>query len=182
MFVLSEFIPVELNRKGCDLAYLADWKATEFRLFLLYTGSIVLHNEIDLALYEHFMLFSSSIMILLSKRHIENLGVALARKLLCLFVKHNIKIYGTNFLISNVHLLIHLADDAEIYGPLDDVSAFPFENYLGHLKSLVQSPNNPLQQIHRRLKEIEITQYENHDCTSKTQPECLWSDYTKLFW
>lgn len=162
---LSKFIPVEFNRKGCDLDYLADWKATELRLFLLYTGPIVLYNDdIDLARYEHFMLFSCSIMILLSKKHIENLGINLARQFLNLFVKHSVQLYGIEFLVYNVHLLIHLAEDAEIYGPLDNVSAFPFENYLGHLKSLVQSPSNPLQQIHRRLKEIEMTQYENRNC------------------
>lgn len=158
---LSKFIPVEFNRKGCDLTYLADWKATELRLFLLYTGPIVLYGDVDLAVYEHFMLFSCSIMILLSKRHIKNLGISLARQFLELFVKHSVRIYGIEFLVYNVHLLIHLADDAEMYGPLDNISAFPFENYLGHLKSLVQSPNNPLQQIHRRLKEFEIMQCEN---------------------
>ncbi|XP_057668045.1 uncharacterized protein LOC130901016 [Diorhabda carinulata] len=39
-------------------------------------------------------------------------------------------------------------------------------HYLHHLKSLVQSPNKPLQQINRRLKEIEMTVYEKHDSTS----------------
>lgn len=175
---LSKFIPVEFNRKGCDLAYLADWKATEFRLFLLYTGPIVLLDEIDLAIYEHFMLFHCSLMIFLSKRHIENIGVDIGRQLLNVFVKHSVQIYSIEFLIYNVHLLLHLADDVEIYGPLDDVSAFPFENYLGHLKSLVQSPKNPLQQIHRRLKEIEMTQYENVDIHFKDTSEYVFPHYS----
>ncbi|KAK4877280.1 hypothetical protein RN001_009786 [Aquatica leii] len=112
---LSRFIPFEFNRKGSPLTYLADWKATELRLFLLYTGPIILCSDnVDVAIYEHFMLFSCSLMILLSKRHIKCLGIGLARQLLNLFVKHN------------VHLLIHLADDAELYGPLDSVSLFFF--------------------------------------------------------
>ena len=34
----------------------------------------------------------------------------------------------------NVHGLIHIAEDVKRFGPLDSYSAFPFENYLGHLK------------------------------------------------
>lgn len=55
----------------------------------------------------------------------------------------------------NVHLLRHLADDAEIHRPPDNA---------GYLKTLVESPNNPPQQIHRRLREIEMTHYEISDC------------------
>lgn len=42
-----------------------------------------------------------------------------------------------------------------MFGPLDNFSAFAFESYLGYLKKLVKSPNNVLQQIHRRLAEID---------------------------
>ncbi|XP_057671397.1 uncharacterized protein LOC130903307 [Diorhabda carinulata] len=163
---LSKCIPVEFNRKGRSLSQLADWKATEFRTFLLYIGPVALYGNVDLAIYEHFLLFHCSIMILISKRHIEKFGVPFARQLLHLFVTHSEKIYGLEFLVYNVHSLLHLADDVENFGPLDNSSAFPFENYLHHLKSLVQSPNKPLQQINRRLKEIEMTVYEKHDSTS----------------
>ncbi|KAL4710693.1 hypothetical protein ACJJTC_004338 [Scirpophaga incertulas] len=39
------------------------------------------------------------------------------------------------------------------------VLAFPFENYLGALKNLVRSPNKPLQQIVKRLLEMESSQF-----------------------
>lgn len=53
----------------------------------------------------------------------------------------------------NIHNLVHLADDAQHFGSLDNFSAFPIENYLGMLKKLVRKAHPPLQQVIRRLGE-----------------------------
>ena len=63
------------------------------------------------------------------------------------------KLYGSNMLAYNVHSLIHLADDAQIYGSLDNVSAFPFENYMQTLKKLLRKLHLPLQQAIHRIYE-----------------------------
>ncbi len=76
-----------------------------------------------------------------------------AEKLLIFFVTNFAKIYGSEFLVYNTHSLIHLAQDARKYGALDSVSCFPFENYLGHLKRMVRRPQNPVEQIVRRVDE-----------------------------
>ena len=53
-----------------------------------------------------------------------------------------------------MHSLIHLADDVEEHGVgLEKLSAFPFENELGHLKKMVHSGNNAHQQMVKRLDE-----------------------------
>jgi hypothetical protein len=39
-------------------------------------------------------------------------------------------VYGKGMLVHNVHGLIHLADDARIFGALDNFSAFLYENTL----------------------------------------------------
>lgn len=109
----------------------------------------------DIAIYEHFMLLHWAISILVSKKHITNLKLELPKTLLDMFVNHCKKMYGIEFLVYNVHVLCHLCDDVNIYGPLDEISAFPFENYLGKLKSLIHGQNNPLQQICNRLHEID---------------------------
>jgi len=49
--------------------------------------------------------------------------------------------------------LVHLADDASKFGPLDNVSCFPFENYLQSLKKFIRKPAFPLQQVIGRLRE-----------------------------
>lgn len=53
----------------------------------------------------------------------------------------------------NVHELLHIAEDYKKFGPLDNISAFPFENYLKQLKEMVRKHDKPLQQITKRLNE-----------------------------
>ncbi len=70
------------------------------------------------------------------------------------------ELYGRNHLIYNVHSLIHLVDDVEAHGPFDTISAFPFETFLGTIKSLIRSPNKVLAQVVRRISELEnISEY-----------------------
>ncbi len=73
--------------------------------------------------------------------------------MLRIFVGHCRNLYGLEYLVYNVHALIHLSDDYVAYGSLDCISAFSFENYLGQLKRLIRTSNKPLQQVYRRLHE-----------------------------
>jgi hypothetical protein len=50
-----------------------------------------------------------------------------SHNLLVLFVNHFGDLYGRDKITYNVHGLVHLHDDAKLYGVLDKVSAFPFE-------------------------------------------------------
>ena len=51
--------------------------------------------------------------------------------------------------------MTHIASDALKFGPLDEISAFPFENKLKAMKRLICKPQSPLQQLCRRLYEID---------------------------
>lgn len=150
----ASYIPVEFNRRPRSLSELARWKATEFRMFLLYTGPVALKNILPVSLYEIFLLFHCAITILISPKHINQRGTDLAHELLLMFIKHSITVYGRTFIVYNVHILCHLCDDVSLFGALDNYSGFPFENYLGMLKHLVRSPNKLLLQIVKRLKEM----------------------------
>lgn len=59
----------------------------------------------------------------------------LANESLRYFVKHFSRLYGESNLTYNVHNLLHLVDDCRKFGTLDSFSAFPFENFLGHMKN-----------------------------------------------
>lgn len=61
-----------------------------------------------------------------------------AKALLVAFVELFGKLYGNEYVVCSPH--IHLADDVKCHGPHDNISAFPFENYLGQLKRLVRRP------------------------------------------
>lgn len=60
-----------------------------------------------------------------------------------------------NLVSYNIHNLIHLTADAEIFGVLNNFSAFQFENYLQQLKKLIRKASHPLQQLCRRYQEID---------------------------
>ena len=113
-------------------------KATEFRLFLLYTGPVVLKGKLTPALYKNFMCLSVAIRILLNNNS-NSESYDYAEKLLKCFVEGVSEHYGDEQLVYNVHSLIHLADDARKYGSLNTISCFPFESFLGHLKCCSQT-------------------------------------------
>jgi hypothetical protein len=76
--------------------------------------------------------------------------------LLNYFVETFEQVYGQHLVSYNIHGLIHLVDDYKQYGPLDNCSTFPFENYMKVLKSMLRQPNKPLEQVVMRYNENEI--------------------------
>ena len=151
---MSPFMPKEFARRPRALTEMDRWKATEFREFLLYVGPVLLRENINKSIYDNFLLLSCAIRILLSPNLCcDSNWIDIAEKLLLTFVEHGQSLYGPEFLIYNVHSLIHLAQDARIHGALDKISAFTYESYLGRLKKLLRKPSQPLQQIVRRLNE-----------------------------
>ena len=112
----------------------------------------MLRENINKSIYDNFLLFACAIRILLSLNLCcDSNWIDIAEKLLLTFVEHGQSLYGPEFLIYNVHSLIHLAQDAKIHGALDKISAFAYESYLGRLKKLLRKPSQPLQQIVQRL-------------------------------
>lgn len=63
---LRDPIPIEFARKPRTLRELDRWKATEFRMFLLFTGPVILSSYVDTNIYNNFMLLFSGIAILVS--------------------------------------------------------------------------------------------------------------------
>lgn len=149
---LRSHIPVEFVRKPRTLRELDRWKATEFRMFLLYIGPVILPSCLDTNIYNNFMLLFSGIAILVSPT-LSSLHWQYAETLLQMFVAHFGQIYGNDAIVYNVHSLVHLAQDVRLHGCLDNIAAFPYENHLQMLKKLVRKPERPLAQIIRRLSE-----------------------------
>ena len=127
------------------------WKATEHRQFLLYTGMVVLRAKVSSAIYNSFLLLSICMRVFLSEEGI--IDVDYTKQLLVSFVTNAATIYGKQILVYNMHNIWHIVDDAKMYGCLDNVSCFPYENALGQLKQLVRKPQHPIAQIVRRLHE-----------------------------
>jgi len=146
---LRHSIPAEFARKPRCLTEIDRWKATEFRQFLLYTGPVVLFDVLPDAVYNHFLLLSVAIILLVSPKFCGPYA-DYAHSLLCLFVEQAKHIYGEDFIVYNVHGLTHLAADVKRHGCLDLFSAFAYENKLQDLKRRVRKGSCPLPQIIRR--------------------------------
>lgn len=150
--VMQQHIPREFSRKPRSLSEYKLWKATELRLFLLYTGPVVMKEFLLPEVYSNFLDLSVAVRLLLCPSLVEHY-VDYAEKLLKYFVESFVNLYEKNQLVYNVHSLIHLADDARHFGVLDNVSAFKYENFLRQLKKLVRRPQAPCAQIVRRVLE-----------------------------
>ena len=147
-------IPTEFCRRPRSLFEVRNWKATEFRQFLLYSGPVVLAGKVPQAIYRCFMLLSVALRIVLSEKLCQTY-CDYADELLRVFVKNLAGIYGQGVLVYNVHSFLHLAEDARKYGALDNVSSFPYENYLGQLKRQARKAGNHVSELVWRIAERE---------------------------
>ncbi|KAK7893047.1 hypothetical protein WMY93_022199 [Mugilogobius chulae] len=151
---LRSHTPRDFNRKPRGLNELDRWKATELRSFMLYWGPIVLRDSLPSELFDNFMMFSVAMFIFLSPK-ISSEIIEFAQTLMISFVEHFGQLYGRDEIVFSIHQLIHLAEEYKRFGPLDNVSGFPFENYLGQIKHLLRKPHQPLQQLVKRMSEMQ---------------------------
>ena len=139
-------IPTAFAHQPRDLESVNRWKATKFWLLLLYTGKIVLKKILRQDLYELFMTFNVALAILVCP-NLAKIYKNYAKELLQYFVLQGRKLFGPEFLVYNVHCLLHLTKNLQEFDTLGQCSAFNFENYLHNIKRLVHSGKNPLAQI-----------------------------------
>lgn len=152
LLLLKSSITSDFSRRPRGLNEVPRWKATEYRLFLLYTGPVVLQGMLNEDCYSHFICLHVCIRILLTT-NIECELVNFCEKVLIYFVDKFGKLYGKQFISHNVHGLLHIVDDYNQYGSLDNCSCFPFENYLQFLKKMVWKFEKPLEQVINRYNE-----------------------------
>lgn len=91
----------------------------------------------------------------------------MARTLYLEFIEGYINCYGLETVTSKIHNLSHIIDDVETFGDLSTISAYEFENALHQMKILLKQCNKPLEQIVRRLCEID----------SRTKPIAMTNNF-----
>ena len=99
---MKSFVPHDFARKPRPLSEIDHFKATEFRLMLLYTSVVALRNKLKHVFYYNFLLLSVVMHILLSPRYCSDY-CEYARQLL--FVTNFSDLYGDHFVVYNVHTL-----------------------------------------------------------------------------
>jgi len=153
--LFAKFVPDDFTRKHLVLDNRPKWKATEYRLLLLYLGIVIFKLILKEEVYQLFLLLHSAVFIMSNETFIE-LYLEEAQSFIEHFVKYSATVFGAKFVSYNVHSSLHLASDVKMLKkPLIKFSAYPFEDLGGQLKKLVRSSSKPLQQICRRLAERE---------------------------
>lgn len=147
---LAPDVPSDFSRGLRSLVHLSRFKATELRLLTLYILPLVLKNELDGKFYKHFLKLHCAMRILCDRNECIKNNL-LASKLLLDFVAEMADLYGSHTLSYNVHNLIHLAGDVlNFNAPLEDFSAFPFENFMQYIKKAAKTGYRVLEQVHNR--------------------------------
>jgi hypothetical protein len=134
------------------------WKATELRMILRYTGVVLFDRTLPSKNYKHFLVLHVAVKLLPSELWCKE-DNSFANDLLRRFVVQSEQLYGKSFVSYNVHALLHVADDVNRFGPLDRYSAYRFENFYGHVFSLVKDSSRPLQQLVKRIDEHRTNAY-----------------------
>ncbi|XP_075159116.1 uncharacterized protein LOC142232260 [Haematobia irritans] len=152
LFKISNDVSKEFQRKTFHLHDIKNWKATQFKFFLLYAGGVVLKNVMKTQHYKQFLILYTACRILSSKS-LATMKTDYAKLILKTYVELMPNLYGLSSLTMNFHNLIHIADDVHnMHAPISSFSAFEFENSIGFIKSIIKSPNNPISQINRKLQ------------------------------
>ena len=145
----------EFSRRLRSVKNFKFWKATEFRIFLLYTGPVVLKGILKKDAYANFLLLHSAIRTLIDPGLVK-LETNVTNAEICLqdFVRsyETMRICEHDFQCP--HNLLHLASDARKYRALDNFSAFKFENHMTYIKRLVRKFDQPLKQLQKKLAEL----------------------------
>lgn len=172
-------LPSEIHRKMRGLESLAHWKGSELSSFLHYAGVVILKEFLPEDAFNHFLLLFVAITMLSSDKHRLNWHVA--RKMLEEFITDYIDIYGEQFITSNIHNLQHIVDEIEKFGPLNTLSAYPFENALNRLKHLLRNGWKSLEQVTKRLSEVYFHEYYSEPKNTAQYPKIkIWHDNLRL--
>lgn len=147
----SRHTPSDFQRKPRDLLSCGNFKASECRQVLLYTGMVLFKNYFSAEAYNHFIHLSVAYRILNSK--LNDFKLNEAQIYLEQFVKDFHIFFKSEQLTYNVHSLLHLVADCKLYGPVYEFSAYKFENEMGKIRAMVRSKYRKLEQIYNRTME-----------------------------
>lgn len=145
-------IPRDFPRKCRTFVEICNWKATEFRLFALYTSVVILRDSVREEMYDHFLHLVCAYRLICAKD--ARINADTANILFERFVENYPFIYGENKVSYNIHNILHICECVKRYGPVSEFAAYKNENYLHQMKKYVRKPTQVLQQIVNRVEEM----------------------------
>lgn len=138
--------PNRITRLPRPFSDIANWKATEFRNFLLYYAVPTLHGILPETYFNHLSCLIYAIFTLscvsISKDKLKAASLNINR-----FCSNFSALYHESFESSNMHALLHLPEKVRDLGPLWAHSCFFFEDLNKDLRQMFHGTQNVAQQI-----------------------------------
>lgn len=162
IYQCNKYLSSDINRRIRSLNFIKHFKATEFRSILLYTGLVIFKSVLPKHIYIHFVRLCLATRLVSCRTYVKHSNLKeLARLLFSEYFRDFIKYYGADSVVSNIHYIIHIMDDVDHLGTLEENSTYPFENHLREMKLRTQATNMPLQQVTRRIVELSLDSENN---------------------
>ncbi len=146
--------PSDFRRTPRSVELTSFWKASEFRVWLLYFSLPVLKAFLPTEYLHHLSLLVGSMHILLSESiHKDSLDQV--EGMLQLHYRMYPQLYSERHCTWNVHDLIHIVSHVRLWGPLWGFSMFGYENMNGFVKETFHGTRKILGQLafHVRLRQ-----------------------------
>lgn len=166
--------PVEIKRCTRPLSDRHHYKANEFRTIL---------NYLSYSLYKGFRYFGNIMKYvvfirLLSQEPVLLEDIKVAQCLITEFVAEYEELYGIGFMSSNLHGHLHLPYQVFLYGPLNKISAYIFENKFKMTRTLFHGTRNFEGQIAHGINHSSRLKMEtkNLRTNSKNDDICFFID------
>lgn len=112
---LGPYLPCEFTRKPRGISEIARWKAIEFRMFILYSGIVVLRDYIPDSNYYHLVLLTTALRLMSDPINCKY-NVDSAQLLIDQFIEIFSQLYGLKHVNYNIHSLLHLPNYVRLYG------------------------------------------------------------------
>ncbi|XP_046392434.1 uncharacterized protein LOC124160594 [Ischnura elegans] len=132
------------------LTDIATWRASEWRAWLLFYMFPSLQDLLKEKHLRHLAMLSSSTYILL-KKSITSEEINAAHKLLMLYSFYFQKYFGPEEMRYNVHLLSHVAEGVQNFGPLWTHNAFMYEAQNRYLRKLSKCPSSIILEMAKKF-------------------------------
>lgn len=152
--ICNSYMPSDIHRSVRNLNCLKFWKGTEFRTMLNYLGIVVFKSALREQEYNHFVKLFCAVILCSHDKYLRYLDIA--KTLFDQYVEDYIDLYGIDTISSNVHNLSHIVEDVKYLGNLTKIDSYMFENALYGLKLKLRTCNRPLQQIAKRIAELDL--------------------------
>lgn len=156
--------PNRISKTPRSITTWKQWKASEWRNWLLYYSLPCLHGILPLVYLKHLSLLVQAIYNL-SQESITPQEMDQSEALLTKFVHRFEELFGISHMTFNLHLLTHLIETVRNWGPLWVHTTFAFESWNKRIIDMVTSPKDRVLQIAVRFLMLKFISGAIHDET-----------------